>query len=115
MGLLVFNLIDSAVASVFVFFAEDPKELQRNHPEVHDELCIAWMAMYPTSLNLDSSGRHEAIVAPDAIRIESVTSAEPFDSSPDSGIALSPSLQRQGVCLHTETPSAPMVPAQLPL
>jgi len=114
-GLLVFNLIDSAVSSVFVFFAEDPKELQRNHPEVHDELCIAWMAMYPTSLNLDSSGRHEAIVAPDAIRIESVTSAEPFDSSPDSGIALSPSLQRQGVCLHTETPSAPMVPAQLPL
>ncbi len=114
-GLLVSNIIESAVASVFVFFAEDPKELQNNHPEVHDQLCIAWMAMYPTSLNLDASGRHGALVTPSAIRIETVTGSEAYDPSPDSGIALSPSLQRQGVGLYANTPSAPMSPAQLPL
>ena len=108
-------MAESAVASVFVFFAEDPKELQNNHPEVHDQLCIAWMAMYPTSLNLDASGRHGALVTPSAIRIETVTGSEAYDPSPDSGIALSPSLQRQGVGLYANTPSAPMSPAQLPL
>ncbi len=113
-GLLVMTMIESAVASVFVFFAEDPKELQRTHPGVHDELCIAWMAMHPTSLNVDSSSGGHRVVAPNAVHIETVMGAEPYDPS-DSSIALSPSLERQGVRLHPGTPSAPMVPAQLPL
>lgn len=60
-GLLVSNMIESAVASVFVFFAEDPKELQRNHPAVHDELRAAWLTAHPASLNYYDGGRGGAV------------------------------------------------------
>lgn len=49
-GGLLSNLIESAVAAVFVYFAEDPVILQENHPGTHDDLIKPWLQIHPTSL-----------------------------------------------------------------
>lgn len=111
-GLLVSNMIESAVASVFVFFAEDPKELQRNHPAIHDELCVAWLAAHPSSLNVQAGGTgaggHGNVVQAHAV--SHITGTES-----SSGVALSPTLQREGVTMGSSRPTAPMAPSQLAL
>lgn len=50
-GGLLSNLIEGAVAAVFVYFAEDPIILQENHPDTHDELIKPWLQIHPTSLS----------------------------------------------------------------
>jgi len=49
-GVVMTNLVSSAVASVFVYFAEDPSALQKNHMQVYDELVSVWSMIHPTSL-----------------------------------------------------------------
>ncbi len=49
-GVILSDVIDTAVACVFVFFAEDPRALQMHHPEVYAELLARWVEMHPTSL-----------------------------------------------------------------
>jgi hypothetical protein len=104
-GLQVSNMIESAVASVFVFFAEDPKELQRNHPVVHDELCIAWMRTHPDSLQYSGE-----VVTASAVNLTGTASNHIMSSS--SGVTMSPALQRE-VPMADMRPSAPMAPQHL--
>ena len=40
------GLVDSAVATVFVCFAQDPKTFQRTHPELYEELVGSWAEMH---------------------------------------------------------------------
>mmetsp|Transcript_14042 Transcript_14042/g.20505 ORF Transcript_14042/g.20505 Transcript_14042/m.20505 type:complete len:515 (+) Transcript_14042:197-1741(+) len=41
------SLISSAVNTVIVCFAEGPGEFQANHPELSEEMRVAWRAAYP--------------------------------------------------------------------
>ena len=49
-GVLISNIIQSAVKSIFVFYAEDPRALQRNHPDLYDQLTSKWMEVHPNTL-----------------------------------------------------------------
>jgi len=49
-GAMISNVVSSAVAAVFVFFAEDPSALALNHAETYNELMSKWRALHPTSL-----------------------------------------------------------------
>jgi len=49
-GFIMTNLVSAAVASVFVYFAEDPTALQKNHGMVYDELISIWYLIHPLSL-----------------------------------------------------------------
>ncbi|KDO30254.1 hypothetical protein SPRG_19805 [Saprolegnia parasitica CBS 223.65] len=46
-SIIPFSVIDSAVATIFVCFAEDPAALQTSHPEHFNELMTEWHRMYP--------------------------------------------------------------------
>ncbi|OQR95213.1 hypothetical protein ACHHYP_00183 [Achlya hypogyna] len=46
-SVIPFSVIDSAVATVIVCFAEDPAALQMSHPEHFTELMTEWHRMYP--------------------------------------------------------------------
>jgi len=54
-ALILTTTLHSAVAMVFVCFAEDPAALQTNHPETYALLSDKWNAMHPGSLNWISS------------------------------------------------------------
>jgi len=43
---VLMGLVDSAVATVFVCFAQDPKAFQRTHPELYEELVGSWAEMH---------------------------------------------------------------------
>lgn len=49
-GALIVSVIDSAVAMVYVCFAEDPHTLLINHPECYTDLHGKWMLFNPESL-----------------------------------------------------------------
>ena len=49
-GMLVGNIINSAVACVFVYFAEDPLSLLASHPPIYEQLSSTWVAIHPTTL-----------------------------------------------------------------
>lgn len=58
-GSLVVGILDSAVAMVFVCFAEDSNSLQTNHPETFRDLSTKWSLFQPPMSNgypNDSSG-----------------------------------------------------------
>lgn len=58
-GSLVVGILDSAVAMVFVCFAEDSNSLQTNHPETFRDLSTKWSLFQPpmpTGYPDDSSG-----------------------------------------------------------
>lgn len=41
------GLIDSAVGTALVCFAESPSDLHRNHPDLYEEMVGAWRKVYP--------------------------------------------------------------------
>ena len=49
-GIVLTNALDSAVAMVFVCFAEDPLALQKNHPQTYEALRSHWQALHPSTL-----------------------------------------------------------------
>lgn len=49
-GLVTISCLDSAVAMVFVCFAEDPSVLRENHPQTFDDLMRSWELFNPSSL-----------------------------------------------------------------
>jgi len=49
-GVLLSNILEAAVISIFVYYAEDPRVMQRNHPELYDELTAKWMEIHPDTL-----------------------------------------------------------------
>ena len=46
-SIIMTNILTSAVASVFVYLAEDPMALRRNHAAVYEELISTWGAVHP--------------------------------------------------------------------
>eukprot|EP01038_Epipyxis_sp_PR26KG_P009157 gene9157-12353_t len=50
-GSLLTITIESAVAMVFVCFAENPSSLQTNHLEVYNNLCSKWARAYPDNMD----------------------------------------------------------------
>ena len=44
---IMLSVVDSAVNTVLVSFAEAPAEFEQNHPELSDEMRDAWMLAYP--------------------------------------------------------------------
>jgi hypothetical protein len=61
-GLLIVSVIDSAVAMIYVCFAEDPATLQVHHPETYHDLQEKWSLFnHPDSLlipHMEEEGRH---------------------------------------------------------
>jgi hypothetical protein len=45
--MVVMTLIDTAVATIFVCFAEDKDALARHEPQLYADFLGAWMEMYP--------------------------------------------------------------------
>ncbi|CAK4094538.1 unnamed protein product [Aphanomyces euteiches] len=45
--IIPFSVIDSAVATAFVCFAEDPVSFGRTHPALHHEMVAAWRLAHP--------------------------------------------------------------------
>ncbi|ETW05849.1 hypothetical protein H310_03510 [Aphanomyces invadans] len=48
--LIPLSVVNSAVATVFVFFAEDPAALSRTHPDLHNDLISAWRTAHPDAM-----------------------------------------------------------------
>jgi hypothetical protein len=44
---VIMTVIDGAVATVFILFAEDPHSLEFSHPEAHEHLHSTWREIYP--------------------------------------------------------------------
>merc|ERR1711957_328389 len=44
---LMFGIVDSALNTVIVCYAEAPSEFQANHPELSEEMREAWLKVYP--------------------------------------------------------------------
>ena len=44
----LFGLVSSAVNTVIVCFAEAPAEFQANHPQLSQQMILAWRDAYPT-------------------------------------------------------------------
>ncbi len=44
----LFGLVSSAVNTVIVCFAEAPAEFQANHPQLSQQMVLAWRDAYPT-------------------------------------------------------------------
>jgi len=44
---LMFGIVDSALNTVIVCYAEAPSEFQVNHPELSEEMREAWLKVYP--------------------------------------------------------------------
>jgi hypothetical protein len=60
-GLLIVSVIDSAVAMVYVCFAEDPMTLQVHHPETYHDLQEKWLLFNPDNLltpTVDEGGNY---------------------------------------------------------
>jgi len=51
-SIIMTNILTSAVASVFVYLAEDPMALRRNHAAVYEELISTWGAVHPCVIPL---------------------------------------------------------------
>jgi hypothetical protein len=49
-GILLSNILESAVISIFVFYAEDPRVMQSHHPGLYDELTTKWLEIHPDTL-----------------------------------------------------------------
>jgi hypothetical protein len=45
---VIMTVIDGAVATVFILFAEDPHSLVFSHPEAHEHLHSTWREIYPS-------------------------------------------------------------------
>ncbi|KAJ1436898.1 plasma-membrane choline transporter-domain-containing protein [Ochromonadaceae sp. CCMP2298] len=54
-GMVLSQALDSAVAMVYVCFAEDPAALQTNHPSEYSSLKGTWDHMHPGSLSWHTS------------------------------------------------------------
>ena len=50
MSLVVLTIIDVAVATIFVCFAEDKDALQRNHPQHFTDMMAAWLEFHPEEM-----------------------------------------------------------------
>lgn len=50
MALVMMSVVDSAVATVFVCFAEDSEALQLTHPQHHEDLVHSWQLFHPDCL-----------------------------------------------------------------
>jgi hypothetical protein len=48
---IVMGTVQSAVATIFVCFAEDPHAMQAKHPAKFRDLANAWLQVYPEELN----------------------------------------------------------------
>ncbi|KAF0686140.1 Aste57867_22105 [Aphanomyces stellatus] len=48
--LVPLSIVDSAVATVFVCFAEDPSAFARSHPELHNTMVDAWRVAHPDAM-----------------------------------------------------------------
>ncbi|KAF0686139.1 Aste57867_22104 [Aphanomyces stellatus] len=46
-SMIPLGVVDSAVATIFVCFAEDPAAFARAHPELHETIVAAWREAYP--------------------------------------------------------------------
>jgi hypothetical protein len=44
---IMLSVVDSAVNTVLVSFAEAPEEFQENHPKLSGEMRDAWRLVYP--------------------------------------------------------------------
>ncbi|TYZ58822.1 hypothetical protein PybrP1_004461 [[Pythium] brassicae (nom. inval.)] len=44
---VIMTVVDGAVATVFILFAEDPHSLTFSHPEAHEHLHATWREIYP--------------------------------------------------------------------
>lgn len=57
---VIMTVIDGAVATVFILFAEDPHSLRSTHPNSHETLHSTWKEIYPeefdTAVKQTSSG-----------------------------------------------------------
>ena len=49
---LFMAVVDSAVATTLVVWAEDPQSMHRNRPELHDKIAAAAQQAYPTEFAL---------------------------------------------------------------
>jgi hypothetical protein len=49
-GMVLINIVESAVAMVFVSFAEDPLALETHHKEEFDNLLSKWRVAHPTTV-----------------------------------------------------------------
>ncbi|KAF1318631.1 Pns1-like protein, partial [Globisporangium splendens] len=58
---VIMSVIDGAVATVFILFAEDPHSLALSHTEAHESLHSAWKEMYPEEYE-NATKRHEESV-----------------------------------------------------
>jgi hypothetical protein len=59
-GLVMTNVVDAGVVSVFVFFAEDPLAFASNHPSLYEQLSTKWMDFHPESTLHITGGRYRA-------------------------------------------------------
>ena len=44
---IIFNVVQSAVDTTVVCFAEAPVDFQRNYPDLFDQMSSAWLKVYP--------------------------------------------------------------------
>lgn len=44
---IALSVIESAVLTVFVCFAEDPNSLYQHHPDLYQGMMSAWCQIYP--------------------------------------------------------------------
>ena len=47
MGSILMSVVSSAVNTVIVCFAESPNEFQNNHPDLSNEMRLAWRSAWP--------------------------------------------------------------------
>lgn len=59
LGFVVATIMESAVSTVFVCFAEDPKALEISHPDLSDRLVEAWETM----LQVRTVGQNSEVLA----------------------------------------------------
>ena len=43
---ILMGIVDSAVSTAIVSFAEAPADFQQNHPALYDEMVTAWRKVY---------------------------------------------------------------------
>lgn len=58
---VIMTVIDGAVATVFVLFAEDPHSLATSHASSHDALHKTWKEIYPTEYEAVTKRQDESV------------------------------------------------------
>lgn len=58
---VIMTVIDGAVATVFILFAEDPHSLVNSHPESHESLHTSWKTIYPEEYENATKRQDESV------------------------------------------------------